>query len=159
MNERITEILTSVAVETLDHLAFVFYSPEETNSKVQPKLKSASVSFTGPFSGRLVMKMSTRTVLELTANMLGVDEAEVSFEQQSDAVKEALNVICGNLLPAIAGNYAVFNINTPQMPSEENNEGKNLENEDSNRSVAVSKLSIDDEPCEFYLFIDGDSSS
>ena len=157
MNEEAKKILTSIAVETLERLAFIFSSAEEENDGLISEMKAADVSFSGPFSGKLVMKMSTPAVLEMTANMLGIDENKATNEQQSDAMKEALNVICGNLLPAIGGSHVIFNISVPQITAEEPGEEIAKENQDS-KSLAVTRLSIDGELCEFYLFVEGNIS-
>ena len=39
-------------------------------------------------------------------------EEEIDSEQKFDAIKETLNILCGNLLPEIAGNQDIFNIKT-----------------------------------------------
>jgi len=148
MNEEAKEILTTVTIETLKHLAFIFLSPEEENSGLMPEAMSVGIFFSGPISGRLVLKMSPLVVLELTANMLGIDEDRVTTEQQYDAMKETINVICGNLLPAIGGNQTIFHIDVPEIVGNENNIEEKTE--------AVAKLSVDDEQCELYLFVDGD---
>ena len=63
------------------------------------------------------MAVTQQTAQELTENMLGLDEgeAEISSDDQADALKETINVICGNLLPAIAGKDAVFDIQPPEI--------------------------------------------
>ncbi len=83
---------------------------------------AASVSFAGPFSGNLIMVVSGQILPELTGNMLGVDDnAETTLEQRHDALKELINVICGNLLPTIAGKHSIFNVNAPViLPGERN---------------------------------------
>jgi hypothetical protein len=78
MNEEAKEILTTVTIATLKHLAFIFLSPEEENSGLMPEAMSVGIFFSGPISGRLVLKMSPLVVLELTANMLGIDEDRVT---------------------------------------------------------------------------------
>ena len=159
MDERVKEILAAVAAETLERLAFLFSSPQEENKGLISNSMAASISFKGPFSGRLVMKMSALAVLELSANMLGIDEDKVTIEQQSDAIKETINIICGNLLPVIGGNQVEFNINSPEIISELRDEERIPENNDKGRPLALAKLIIDDEPYELYLFVDGDVSS
>ena len=148
MNEEAKEILTTVTIETLKHLAFIFLSPEEENSGLMSESMAVCIFFSGPISGRLVLKMSPVVVLELTANMLGIDEDRVTTEQQYDAMKETINVICGNLLPAIGGNQTIFHIDVPEIVGNENDIEEKAE--------AVAKLSIDDEQCKLYLFVDGD---
>ena len=59
-----------------------------------------------------------------------------------------INVICGNLLPAISGNQVIFHIDVPEIVGKENNIEEKAE--------ALAKLSVDDEQCECYLFVDGD---
>jgi hypothetical protein len=63
-------------------------------------------------------------------------------------MKETINVICGNLLPTIGGNQTIFHIDVPEIVGNENNIEEKTE--------AVAKLSVDDEQCELYLFVDGD---
>jgi hypothetical protein len=46
--------------------------------------------------------------------MLGVDEPPATA-QQYDALGEIANVICGNLLPRIAGPQAVFQLSPPRL--------------------------------------------
>ena len=53
---------------------------------------------------------------ELTENMLGLDMGEeTAIETQHDAMKELANVVCGNVLPGIAGTTAVFNVAAPVL--------------------------------------------
>jgi CheY-specific phosphatase CheX len=48
--------------------------------------------------------------------VLGLDEGqEPSLQQQADALKETLNVICGNLLPLVSDRKQVFNVHAPQI--------------------------------------------
>jgi CheY-specific phosphatase CheX len=50
----------------------------------------------------------------LAANMLGQANAPPE-EQQHDALGEVANVVCGNLLPRIAGAKEVFQLGPPQL--------------------------------------------
>ena len=151
MNKKVSNTMSRVAIQTLEQLAYMFTSPSENNDMLTPDATVASVPFSGPFSGRLTMKIDSLPVLELVANMLGIDENEIDSEQKTDAIKETLNILCGNLLPQIAGNQEIFNIKTPRIiPKEELIESKNEE------AYAATTLSIDDEMCSIYLFVDGD---
>jgi hypothetical protein len=49
----------------------------------------------------------------LAANMLGVDEPPPPPADQRDALGELANVLCGNLLPEIAGTEHVFLLAAP----------------------------------------------
>lgn len=153
MNEQLNKILYEVAADTLEKLAFIFSFPEDELGDIPSESSvAARISFTGPFSGTLVLKMSAQVILELSANMLGVDEEEMTLEQQHDALKETINVICGNLLPAIGGKEAVFNIDAPGIIGE----GESEVDVAATKADSIARLSIDDEQCDVLLFVDGD---
>ncbi len=107
--------LMEVASEMLESLAFMFSTPEgaDFDPPDDGEFRILAVDFHGPFSGKLVLMAAEETLSELTASMLGVDEHDIVSEQKEDALKETLNVVCGNLLPRIAGVQAVFNITSP----------------------------------------------
>jgi hypothetical protein len=70
------------------------------------------VAFSGPFTGRVVLVVEQAMLPGLAANMLGVDDAP-SAAEQTDALGELTNVLCGNLLPMIAGSQHVFLLDGP----------------------------------------------
>jgi CheY-specific phosphatase CheX len=149
MSDPIKQRLHRVAEEILEKLAFMFSFPEDDRDETDyESALAASVSFTGPFSGALVMVVSDQILPELTGNMLGIDDDEgTSLEQRHDALKELINVICGNLLPAIAGKHSIFHVNAPTILPE----GTKITNDD--KPVSVARLSIEDEPCDILLFV------
>jgi chemotaxis protein CheY-P-specific phosphatase CheC len=154
MGKEFEAILSDVAMDTLEQLAFVFASSndDEDLTNEAPWI-AAKVAFEGPFKGRLFMKTSNRVVDEITANMLGIDEnEEVSSDQRCDAFKETINVICGNILPEIADKKAVFNIEAPEVLTDAGDIETALKDQGS--PAAVVTLDIDDEACDLYLFMD-----
>ena len=108
--------LAEVTIDTLEKLAFLFASPVEAPPEVEESnLATVRVEFTGAFAGGMEMSLSGPVLSELAANMLGAMEGEaLTPDEQQDALKELVNVICGNLLPAIGGDNAEFNIHAPQ---------------------------------------------
>ena len=79
----------------------------------------ASIHFSGHFEGDLFLETSCDLLPVIGMNMLGLDdENSLTHEEQKDAFRELLNVICGNLLPALAGQKAVFNIDGAEIHSE-----------------------------------------
>ena len=153
MDEQLEKTLSNIAIETFEKLAFLFAFPAEEADPGQPdSMVTASVSFAGSFSGLLIMKVSAESLPELAANMLGVDEdEETTSDQQHDALKETLNVICGNLLPEIAERQEVFNIGSPQIVAVE----QTIERNYDRSSTYNARLVLEDGPCELLLFIDG----
>jgi chemotaxis protein CheY-P-specific phosphatase CheC len=114
------EIIYHVLEEILENLSFLFFSPEDTRDTMDYETAvAAKISFTGLFSGTLALALSHQVLPEITRNMLGVEEEIIFVPQQHDAVKELLNVICGNVLPAIAGKREIFFIGVPDIISPE----------------------------------------
>ena len=120
MDSRFDTALTRVAEDTFASMAFVLPLDEHEAAAVsRPARVGARVEFTGPLDGTLALWVARDMLPTLAANMLGVCDARaVSFEQQEDALKELLNVICGNLLPQIAGTRDVFHVRAPSIVPE-----------------------------------------
>jgi chemotaxis protein CheY-P-specific phosphatase CheC len=119
MNSAISGILTEVVVDTLEKLAFLFAAPlEEAASEDTEKLATVRVRFSGPVCGGMQLSLSQPVLAELAGNMLGAEDGSaLSEDEQHDALRELINVICGNLLPAMAGSEAVFKVLAPQIPA------------------------------------------
>jgi CheY-specific phosphatase CheX len=115
MTTTLDESLYQATVLTLEQLSYLLPMPaEESDGPREPAAVVASVEFHGPISGRLELVASQRLLEALAANMLGEDEG-VSEVQRLDALMEAANVVCGNLLPALGGHEAVFQMRAPQI--------------------------------------------
>jgi len=116
MNKQHDEILLSVAEETFESLAFLLPMPEPDGPIENCPAAVVSVRFRGPFDGKVIVTLPETVLGELTCNMLGLDDGDnVSVDTQHDALKELANVVCGNMLPEIAGPAAVFNVDGPEI--------------------------------------------
>jgi CheY-specific phosphatase CheX len=154
MTDQVKETIYQVAEDVLEKLAFLFsFREEEREPMDYESAVVASVSFTGQFEGRLLMAVSAEVLPELAANMLGIEE-ETSREEQQDALKELINVICGNLLPELAGRKKLFNVNAPQI----------LTTGDLNTAFpdgtpsATAKLSLEEGQCDLVLYLEENAS-
>jgi chemotaxis protein CheY-P-specific phosphatase CheC len=106
--------LFKAAALTFEELGFMFPSSElEEYQEAAPPVAAVSVEFEGPFNGRLVVTACGDLLPALVTNMLG-QEGTPSEQQQQDALGEIANVICGNVLPEIAGSKEVFHLHPPQ---------------------------------------------
>lgn len=161
MDDRLNQILTSVSAETLEKLAFVFAFADEPPSLTgndnvhilaDPNNYLVRVVFRGPFSGSLAMDITPEDLKEVAANMLGLDLGDpISDADQQDALKEVANVVCGNLLPVLAGKEAVFDIESPVV-------SRNVASDpDTGNSVpsAAARLNLEAGNCNLCLFVDG----
>lgn len=140
-----------VVSDSLEKLAFLFSYPDSGRDLVLfDDAMTAEASFEGVFSGRLAVAITLPVLTELTSNMLGIDMEDVGEEQCQDALKETVNIICGNWLPVKAGAETVFNISAPVILSPEEAKTKLVPEE----CVTLAKLNIEEEYCDIYFFID-----
>ena len=154
MNEKIDKVISKVVTETIEKLVFMFASPYTPENSIEedPEI-GVSVPFSGPFSGTLGMKVAGEVLSEIAVNMLGVEnEDEISSEDKTDALKETINVLCGNILPVIGGKEAVFNIGGPVIVPE----GEDMKVKSGEKFVSDVKLSLDEGRCDLVLFVKGE---
>lgn len=150
MEEDLNTTLCRITQESLEGLAFLFsFAAEEREPLPVEEALTAKLTFSGALQGTLCMVISAEVLSELAGNMLGTEGEEITETQQQDALKELLNVICGNLLPAVAGTQAVCDIGMPVVLSPE--EGGALLAEQSPR--ATSRLDLDNGQADLYLFL------
>ncbi len=158
MKEQINNIISKVAVDTLEKLAFIFSFPEDERDNCDfSSVTAATISFTGPFTGNFVITISKQALPELASNMLGIDdEDDVTPGQQYDALKETINILCGNILPAVFGKQSIFNIGSPEIIDEAEAIKKAVKNDDEAMAESILRLALDDGECDLFLFVDGE---
>ncbi len=144
------QLLRQATVSTFESLAFLFAEDECTEEQRAASVAgSVSVEFHGPMRGRIVLRVTESLMPAIAANMLGDDEAHL-IPLQRDAIGEMSNVVCGNLLPLLAGTEAVFRLDAPQWRAH------NLPAEDSrlgDAPISTVVLGMDDGRVEVQLFV------
>lgn len=156
MHEALTQRLADETIETLEKLAFLFASHDEDRQEDIEDSVSAVIDYKGPYKGRLIMVMDRECLPELAGNMLGLDDPdEVEANEHLEAYKEAINIVCGNVLPALAGRNEVFDLGSPQIidgAAELKTELAPVESEDD---PVVARLEMDEGLCDLFLFVSG----
>ncbi len=109
--------LNEVVFDVFEKLAFMFgdVADREEVSPTATDYAHVSMTFSGKdMAGTLALTVPAELSMQIAANVLGVDPAdELADAQADDALKELLNVICGNVLTAIAGEKPVFDLTVP----------------------------------------------
>jgi CheY-specific phosphatase CheX len=108
--------LLTAATSTFESLALLFADAPPSGVQLEAPLTHAvCVAFVGPCTGTLDVAVSDDVALALAANMLGLAPEAVGAEPalRRDALGELANVVCGNVLPLIAGRGAVFHLAAP----------------------------------------------
>ncbi len=114
MSNTTDRLLQRATASTFEELAFLFPDAECTEEQDAAPLDAAvTVEFHGPMRGRLVLRVSSVLLPAIAANMLGEEESR-QVPLQRDALGEMANVVCGNLLPLVAGADAVFRLDAPR---------------------------------------------
>lgn len=104
--------LRAAVTSTFEDLGFLF--PERVETLPPTPGRVAAVTFHGPVPGRLELFVSAELLPVLAANMLGIGEAP-ALALQEDALREMANVVCGNVVPALAGAAAVVHLDAPTL--------------------------------------------
>jgi len=105
-----------VAEDVFASLAFMFPVDADTSETNPGPPQQAAIDFRGPVNGTLLLSVTREMLDPLACNMLGLEDGILpSAAQKEDALKEALNVICGNLLPIIVTSRDVFSIGAPRL--------------------------------------------
>jgi CheY-specific phosphatase CheX len=108
--------LYDAAASTFEQLAYMnVIVPAKRHRRKDAEI-SVQVSFSGTYNGTLYISLFGRVLPMLAANMLGENEPPAEG-MQCDALGEFANVVCGNLLPKIAGSKAVFDVGVPLLIS------------------------------------------
>jgi CheY-specific phosphatase CheX len=115
VNNPLNSALFKAACGVFEELTFMLASRElDEVQSAAPFDLAGAVEFQGPMNGTLLVGLYGPLIASIAGNMLG--EMELPTEdQQKDAMKELTNILCGNLMPQLAGNEAVFKIGVPRV--------------------------------------------
>lgn len=118
MTENHKDLLCRVFAEVLEQMAFMFADAVEADEPPSPPASPllAHMTFRGAMAGKLSLAVTAEMCPEIAANLLGTEpEDAVDPKISRDALKELLNVTCGHVLTALAGDKPVFDLTVPQV--------------------------------------------
>jgi CheY-specific phosphatase CheX len=155
MQQQTSATLTTIFSEVLANLAFMFTDEEQVESSPTETWLETVISYQGPTRGTLRFRCTTDFSVLLAANLLGIDaQDEEADAKAADAVKEFMNIVCGQLVTALHGSENVFNLTIPEttaMP-----EAPDLQADDG---VDSSTVSVDGFLVQLAYLPGGGSSS
>lgn len=118
--------LEAAAERVFEQLGFLFSAPLEAPPEGPRVAARARILFRGVRQGSLELAIEKRVLDDLTRNLVG-EEGEADFlglpqapapvdpELEADCLKEAANVICGNVLAALAGDGEPWQLDAPEL--------------------------------------------
>lgn len=148
MTSDLTTLLADVATDVLEQQAFAFVEPCFDMQPETPKapILCLSISYQGPTCGKLTLWMPHHLSIDLAINILGTDNNDdFAKEDAPDAMKEVLNVICGQMLTSAYGVHEVFSLSIPTCQNLSETEW-----ETAKKRAHVVELYVDDEPILLY---------
>jgi CheY-specific phosphatase CheX len=108
--------LSLIVSDVLGDLAFLIADDETPEISPGTIWLQGEVGYTGPQQGKLQCWCTREFAIQLAANLLGTDPADPeALTDAEDALRELLNVLCGNLVTSWHGDTAVFNLGIPQV--------------------------------------------
>ena len=156
--ENLAHTLEATASSVLGEAAFAMVDgPSDWDEPPQllpaKDMIAARLQFQGPFTGSMFLAAPVTLAHELAANMLGLElvDPEAAL-RRGDAVGELLNMICGNLLPLIAGSAPEFSIGAPATVDCAAARAMAGSHPEDLRAVVA--LLVEDEPVEAALLLD-----
>jgi CheY-specific phosphatase CheX len=109
--------LLAAAATTFESLAMLPSSASlSAVEAAAPIAFGVRVDFEGPLRGRLELRVTADVACCVAENMLGLPIAlDTDATLVRDALGEVANVVCGNVLPELAGRDAVFHLSAPYV--------------------------------------------
>lgn len=112
------KVLTEIFRSAAESFAYMFAEPYE-NVEAPPAPESGlmvKMSFQGALAGDLALLVPETLCPVIAANALGLEpEDEEAASGARDALKELLNVTCGQLLTTLAGEEPVIDLTVPEV--------------------------------------------
>ncbi|MEA3287217.1 MAG: chemotaxis protein CheX [Candidatus Marinimicrobia bacterium] len=149
--ERIV-LLENVFCDVFENLAFMFGELVDTSELTNSSTNHvrAKMDFSGARTGQVMLTVPNEMCPEIAANVLGIDpEDDQVQELAGDALKEMLNIICGQLLTELEGHDKVFNLSVPEIQNIDSSEWSSLLNKEGSLGFIV-----DEYPAILYVRID-----
>lgn len=116
MPSRTKPQLMGIATDVLGDLAFMIADDEPQIPPAGTVWLQGEVSYQGVQRGAVTCWVTRSFAVQLAANLLGTDPNDSeALTDAEDAVREFLNVLCGNLVTAYHGTTDVYNLTIPSV--------------------------------------------
>ena len=116
-NEDAKEIFGQNVCMVLEQMAFMFADPCEPEELLEEpgECFQVKMDYLGPRKGTVMVTTQANLGKEVGSNMLGVDLEEMTETMVGDALKELLNMSCGQFLTSYFGSEPVFDLTVPEI--------------------------------------------
>ncbi len=116
MNKTTTPTLPKIFSNILSDMAFIFTSELDADAPPPVLTLKVRIRYTGPNCGTLELRCGGHFAATLAANLLGVEPTDSEADQgRLDALKELMNVVCGNLVTELYGTQGLYELSIPEV--------------------------------------------
>ena len=106
--------LAAVVTNVLEDLAFMVSDEGPPRPLADTVWLECEISYVGPVHGTLRCWCTRDFALQLAANLLGTDMEDGAVREQiGDALREFMNVVCGQFVTTFHGTGPVFDLTIP----------------------------------------------
>ena len=111
------EIFGNTLTMVLETMAFAFADEMDSADDMdrEESYFRVQMSFSGPHTGGVLFFCNDDLASEVATNTLGADPEDVTEPMKGDALKEMLNMACGQYLTSRFGDEPVFDLSVPQI--------------------------------------------
>ncbi len=111
-----TPTLEAILSDVLGELAFLVSDDETVELPADTLWLHCTVAYRGPLSGTLECWCTPAFATQLSANLLGLEADDGAVQvRAADAVRELMNVLCGQLITAWHGRDQIFDLTIPDV--------------------------------------------
>jgi CheY-specific phosphatase CheX len=109
----LTEALRDSVADVLEKMFFI-RDPEEDGLPPGSNLMTAQLAFAGQPSGSLRLQIPTPAARLISADFLGMEDAELSECEVGEVICELANMICGSVLSKVESSVT-FRLESPRL--------------------------------------------
>jgi CheY-specific phosphatase CheX len=116
MEPEIKRTATAVFCNVCEESAFMFAEPVAPSHlpSGEPDSLRTDITYTGPFSGSMMLAAPFTMCHELAANMRSGDKEKAGASQKAtEALQKLLTITCRQFLAALSGEETVFDLSPP----------------------------------------------
>jgi CheY-specific phosphatase CheX len=139
------EILTQVFCDVLEKQAFMFAEPSEKDQMPRDveNCVSTEIGFDGDSTGFIKCTVPSNLAIELASNIIGMDLGEDNPEEKAnDAIKELLNITCGNFITEKFGNEAQISPTIPESQDMDSADWKSFIQDENSLAFIVDEIPL-----------------
>lgn len=110
------QAILEAATRVFETAAFLNLYPTDSEEEIPAPDCAASMTFHGAARGRVTLRVNHEILESVVENLLGeACEGPDADGRKGDALKELLNMLCGNILTEYYGTEPIFDLSPPEL--------------------------------------------